>query len=244
MDENPAAEMAVSGIKMSIPESDEINSSEVPKLSIKRARYLDMSIQDWSEANSSAANSSVANSSAGGSKETGSIENSPKSEGADLPKKDLFESDPLELGSIKTKSLEIDSFKAESFEIDPIEVDSYKKEPIETNTLETNTLETDALQRTYSLFTQGLEIDQIAEIQGMSTEEIFRHFEQLILAGKVRDIEGLLPPKKQRQIRAALEVLETELDSLIRARIGGECQEEELKFVRALLLSKTYFSKS
>ena len=249
MDENPAAEMAVSGIKMSIPESDEINSSEVPKLSIKRARYLDMSIQDWSEANSSAANSSaanssVANSSAGGSKETGSIENSPKSEGADLPKKDLFESDPLELGSIKTKSLEIDSFKVESFEIDPIEVDSYKKEPIETNTLETNTLETDALQRTYSLFTQGLEIDQIAEIQGMSTEKIFRHFEQLILAGKVRDIEGLLPPKKQRQIRAALEVLETELDSLIRARIGGECQEEELKFVRALLLSKTRFSKS
>ena len=128
--------------------------------------------------------------------------------------------------------------KAKYLDMSFIGEKSYKTEHFETNTLETY-----SLQRTYSLFTHGLDIDRIAEVQGMSIEAIFRQFEQLILTGKVRDMGGLLPPERQRQIKAVLEMLETELDSLIRARIGEKCQEENFKFVRALLLSKICFSQ-
>jgi ATP-dependent DNA helicase RecQ len=65
----------------------------------------------------------------------------------------------------------------------------------------------------------------------------------MILTGKVKDIRGLLPPDKQQQIKAALEVLEIELDALIQAKIGEGCQNEELQFIKALLLSKICFSQ-
>ena len=107
-----------------------------------------------------------------------------------------------------------------------------------------SSLEIDSLQRTYSLFTQGLEIDQIAEIQGLSMRTVFRQFEKLILTGKIKNIEGLLPPQREQQIKTALEKLENELDSMIRGKMGDGCQEEELKLVRALLLSRIGFSQS
>jgi ATP-dependent DNA helicase RecQ len=129
--------------------------------------------------------------------------------------------------------------KAKYLDMSFIGEKSYKMEHFETNTLEIS-----SLQRTYSLFTHGLEIDRIAEVQGMSIEAVFRQFEQLILTGKVRNMGGLLPPERQRQIKAVLEMLETELDSLIRTSIGEKCQEEDFKFVRALLLSKICFSQS
>ena len=93
-------------------------------------------------------------------------------------------------------------------------------------------LEVDSLQRTLSLFTQGLEIDQIAEIQGLSMGTVFRQFEKLILTGKIKDIEGLLPPQREHQIKDALEKLENELDSLIRTKMGDGCQEDELELVK------------
>jgi ATP-dependent DNA helicase RecQ len=229
----------VFGTKVPIPESDKIKNSEICRLPAKRARYLDMSIQDWSETDSSVDNS----------KQTASIASPPESEVSDLLKIYPLKADSFESNFIKANSLiadspevdfpEVDSIETESMEIDYIEAESYKKEPFEAKNLETG-----SLQMTYSLFTQGLEIDQIAEIQGLSTGAVFRQFEQLILTGKVRDIGELLPPKKQQQIKTALEVLETELDSLIRAKIGEKCKEEELKFVRALLLSKICFSHS
>ena len=214
------SEVEINNSEVEINNSEvEINNSEVCKLPAKRVRYLDMSIQDWSETDSAA----------GDSKETISIESSPESEFSNLPNNDISEADFLEKDSIKTKSVEMDSIEAESA----------KKE-----SFKANNLEAESLQRVYSLFTQGLGVDEIAEIQDLNTGTVFRQFEQLILAGKVRDIGGLLPPERQQQIKAALEKLETELDSLIRARIGKNCQEEELKFVRALLLSRICFSQS
>jgi ATP-dependent DNA helicase RecQ len=78
----------------------------------------------------------------------------------------------------------------------------------------------------------------------MSIGAVFRQFEHLILTGKVRDVGGLLPPERQRQIKAVLEMLEIELDSMIRANIGEKCQEEEFKFIRALILSKICYYQS
>ena len=187
--ENSKTEMEMFGIKMSISESDKVNSSEVCKFPPKRARYLDMSIQDWSETDSSE----------GGSKEIDSTESSTQSEIVDLLKTDFSES---------------------------------------------NSLEIESQQRTFSLFTRGLGIDEIAEIQGMSTRTIFRQLEQLAFSGKIRNIGGLLSPERQQQIKTALDTLEIELDSLLRARIGENCPEEEMKLVRALLLSRICFSQS
>ncbi len=187
--EKSETELEIFGTKKPGPESDNMNSLDIGNLPAKRARYLDTSIQDWSERNSSA----------GGRGETDSAEISPESEIVDVTK------------------------------VDPLESDSF---------------ETDSLQRTFSLFTNGLGIDEIADIQGMSTRTVFRQLEQLALSGNVRDIGGLLPPERQQQIKAALETLELELDSLLRARIGENCQEEEMKLIRALLLCRVCFSRS
>ena len=95
-----------------------------------------------------------------------------------------------------------------------------------------------SLEKTYSLYLQGLDIGEIAEIEGLSINNAYRQFERLILAGKVRKIEGLVPPERQQQIKTALEALETEIDSLLRARLGENCREEEMKLIRAFLMSK------
>ncbi|HWR24922.1 MAG TPA: HRDC domain-containing protein, partial [Methanosarcina sp.] len=131
-------------------------------------------------------------------------------------------------------------------ENDFLEVVPPEKSSISINTepFKKESFEAEALQRTYSLFTQGLGIDEIAEIQGTNTRTIFSHFEQLILTGKIRDIEGLLPPEKQDQIEKTLEKLEPELNSMLRASIGEGSKEEELSLIRALLLSRICFSRS
>lgn len=70
-------------------------------------------------------------------------------------------------------------------------------------------------------------------------KNVYRQFEELILAGKVRNIEGLVPPERQQQIKKVLEVLEVELASLLRKRMGETFfREEELNLIRAFLISK------
>ena len=238
-DENSRLEAEIEAfeIKAFIPESDKIKNSEAGKLPLKRARYLDMSIQDWSGTDSSI-DSSNQSTSIDNSQLSTSIESFPESEVSNLLKKELIEANTLEADSIETEYLGMNSIEVESYKAEPFEAELHKTEKFETNNPEI-----DSLKRTYSLFTQGLEIDQIAEIQGLSIGAVFSQFEKLILTGKVKDIGRLLPPQKQQQIKAALEVLEIELDSLIRAKIGEGCQEEELQFVRALLLSKICFSQ-
>lgn len=186
-DENPEAEIKMSGTKTPDLESDNMNSLEARNLPTKKARYLNTSIQDWSERNSSAAYRKE-----------------------------------IDLAGVSPEPGVTDLIKADSFESD--------------------SFETDLLQRTLSLFIRGLGIDEIADIQGISTRTVFRQLEKLALSGNVRSIEGLWPPERQKQIRASLEALEIELDSLLRARLG-ECQEEEMKFIRALLLSRVCFSR-
>jgi ATP-dependent DNA helicase RecQ len=204
-----ATEIEAAGIKGSVPESEKIQASMVHRLPPKRTRYLDMSIQNWSEKDSTAESSN---------------------------EKVLIGTYP-ESNVIEPEFHDLEPFEANNNQEDPnLEMESDFKID--------SSLETDSLQRTYSLFTQGLEIDQIAEIQGLSMRTVFRQFEKLILTGKIKDIEGLLPPHREQQIKTALEKLEIELDSLIRTKMGDGCQEEELKLVRALFLSRIGFSPS
>ncbi|AKB34488.1 ATP-dependent DNA helicase RecQ [Methanosarcina siciliae HI350] len=127
---------------------------------------------------------------------------------------------------------EVDSSEIDSSEIDSSEIDS----------LEIDLFEQASLEKTYSLYLQGLDIGEIAEIEGLSIKNAYRQFEKLILAGKVRKIEGLVPSERQQQIKKAVEVIEIEFESLLRARLGENCQEEEMKLIRAFLLSKMLFS--
>ncbi|WP_164888505.1 DNA helicase RecQ [Methanosarcina sp. MSH10X1] len=122
----------------------------------------------------------------------------------------------------------------ESGTVDAIKTASVESDPDEKNSLE----------RTLYLFKKGLGVDEIAEIQGMKTRAVFRQLEQLALSGNVRGIGGVLPPDRQQQVNNALKTLEIELDSLLRATLDENCQEEEIKFIRALLLSRVCFSRS
>lgn len=188
-DEDSEAKIEIFGTKMPDPEAVDMNSLELGNLTAKRIRYLDTSIQDWSERSSPA----------GGSGETDSAGVLPESGAVDL---------------IKASPVESDFFV------------------------------TDSLERTFSLFKKGFGIDEIAEIQGMNTGAVFRQLEELTLSGNIKGTGGVLPPERQQQVKAALESLELELDFLLRARIGENCQEEEMKFIRALLLSRICFSRT
>lgn len=228
---------------------------EVRRLPTKRARYLDMSIQDWPEADSSSGslNEIVPE---GNSPEV--VDDIPKTNCPD----DFFENGSLETGPAEEDPFTTDSFKpdypgADSFEMDSFEMDSFEVNSPEMGSSEMGSpeigspemgspeidlFEKASLEKTYSLYLQGLDIGEIAEIEGLSVKNVYRQFERLILVGKVRKIEGLVPPGRQQQIKTALEVLEVELVSLFRARMGDNCPEEELKLIRALLLSKMFSS--
>jgi ATP-dependent DNA helicase RecQ len=213
--------------------------SKTRSLPAKRARYLDMSLQDWSEADSP-----------DGFSKKELENNSPELAGNILDtdlSENYFENSSLEMESAG-KTLEGNlctsgSVKPDYSEADPFEMDSFETDSGETRFSEPcssdkHIFEKVSLEKTYSLYSQGLDIGEIAEIQGLSVKNVYRQFEKLVLAGKVRKIEGLVPSEKQKQIKSALEVLEIEIDSLIRAKAGEGCQEEELKLIRALLLSK------
>jgi ATP-dependent DNA helicase RecQ len=188
-EENSKTEIKPSGAKLPDPEFSNINRLEVCNLPTKTARYLDTSIQDWSEENPLTSFSSEI---------------------------DLKES------SSESRAVGITK-------IDPFESSFYEK---------------DSLQKTYSLFNKGLGIDEIADIQDISIKTVFKQLEQYSLSGKIKNIVGLFPPKKQQTVKTSLETLEIELDSLLRARLGENCQKEEIKYVKALLLSRVCFSQS
>ncbi|MPN22450.1 hypothetical protein SDC9_169833 [bioreactor metagenome] len=129
--------------------------------------------------------------------------------------------------SLSENYLQNSSFEMEPENIESLEIDSHK----------TDIFEEAFLEKTYSLYAQGLNIGEIAEIEGLSVKNVYRQFEKLILIGKVKKIEGLVPSERQEQIKSALKVLETEIDSMIRAKVGKGCREEELKLIRSLLLA-------
>ena len=164
-------------------------SSETRRSPVKRVKYLDMSIQDWSETDSS--------------------------------KPDSLDSSFLEIGSF-----EKDTFEIENSEINSTDMDIF---------------ENSSLEKTYALYEKGLDIGEIAEIEGLSIKNVYRQFEKLVLSGKVRKIERLVPSERQEQVKSLMEELEIEIDALIRAKMGEGCQEEELNLIRALLMSKILY---
>jgi ATP-dependent DNA helicase RecQ len=214
--------------------------SETRRLPVKRARYLDMSIQDWSEADSSS--DSLNDIDFEGSSPE-SVDDMPEADSPENHSENGYlEMEPVEepftAGSFKPDHLEASSLEMDSPEMDSPEIGSEEICFSEIDSSDTDLFEKASLEKTYSLYVQGLNIGEIAEIEGLSVKSVYRQFEKLILAGNVRKIEGLVPPEKQKQITETLKVLEIELDSLIRARFGEGRQEEELKLIRALLLSK------
>lgn len=247
-EENSEIEIETNGIKR--------DNTQIEKPPAKSGRYLDMSIQNWSETDSSVYNSNKEHSfkadSTRISDESGLsgllrksvIEAAPQEDDAlkiNSVKSDHLQNEYCETNSIEGKSFKITSIGEKPFEIssiDSIDIGSFEMESSEIDALEKT-----SLQKTYSLFTQGLEVDEIAEIQSLSTGTVFRQLEHLILDGKIQNIGGFLPSERQQQIRAALETLETELEILIKTKIAGNCKEEELRFIKALLLARVCFSK-
>ncbi|WP_410508161.1 DNA helicase RecQ [Methanosarcina hadiensis] len=194
-------------------------SSKTCDLPAKKVRYLDMSIQDWSE---SASSDSFCKKSP---EEKDPEGNSPESTGNTLNmslsknhSENHSENSSFEIGIEENEFSEVDSHNTGLFE-DP------------------GLFEEASLEKTYLLHTQGLDIGEIAEIEGLSVKNVYRQFEKLILTGRIKKIEGLVPPERQEKVKSVLKVLEAEIDSLIRLKAGEGCHEEELKLIRSLLLS-------
>ena len=95
-----------------------------------------------------------------------------------------------------------------------------------------------SLEDTFALYSQGLGICEIAEIRGLETGAVCKQLEQLILAGKIRDIEALLPPERQKDVIKVVEELEAEFSSLLKTRFRENLSEGELKLVKAFLFSR------
>lgn len=91
-------------------------------------------------------------------------------------------------------------------------------------------------------YNEGLESNKIPIGQDFSANQVSRQLEQLVFAGKVREIERIIeenfPPEKQQLIKKTALRLEKEIDFIIRTRLGDNSTEEEVKFARALLTSK------
>jgi ATP-dependent DNA helicase RecQ len=243
------------GIEMLSLEVGKKNGSEIPpsensfekplqtsRLPAKRVKYLDMSLQDWSEIDSSGSfgKKNIERNS------PGSIDNTPDT---DLSEND-FENSPLEMESperlLKANFFTAGSFKPDSSDTGFLEKDSFETNPCEIESSEIGSSDMDifekaSLEKTYALYEQGLDIGIIAEIEGLSVKNVYRQFEKLVLAGKVRKIERLVPSERQEQIKSVMKELEIEIESLITAKMGEGCQEEELKLIKALLMSKILY---
>jgi len=219
-------------------------SQDVRSLTAKKIKYLDMSIQDWSEADLS------------DSPDNTGIESDFSKPDNDILKAEISQNGPQSC-SFKANCSDIDFFEASSFDegsvgTDLVEMNSFNIESVETDSenagfsrvspLNSDIFDEASLKNTYSLHVQGLDIGEIAEIEGIPVKDVYRQFEKLILAGRINKIEGLIPPERQKQITEAVEELEAEIDSLIRLKAGKNCQEEELKLLRALLLSRSFRS--
>ncbi len=144
---------------------------------------------------------------------------------------DWSETDSSKPDSPDSSFLEIDSFEKDTFEIENSEI----------NSTDMDIFENSSLEKTYALYEKGLDIGEIAEIEGLSIKNVYRQFEKLVLSGKVRKIERLVPSERQEQVKSLMEELEIEIDALIRAKTGEGCQEEELNLIRALLMSKILY---
>ncbi|MCK4803556.1 MAG: helix-turn-helix domain-containing protein, partial [Spirochaetes bacterium] len=93
----------------------------------------------------------------------------------------------------------------------------------------------ETIQKTQELFEKGLSMGQIAKVRNLAKSTIAGHLEQLIRDGKDIDINRLVDPAKQDEIKKSFLTLNTWKLNPVIEYCNGKISYEEAKFVRALL---------
>ncbi|MBA7609350.1 hypothetical protein ES703_16541 [subsurface metagenome] len=93
----------------------------------------------------------------------------------------------------------------------------------------------ETIQKTQELFEKGLSMVQIAKVRNLAKSTIAGHLEQLIRDGKDIDINRLVDPAKQDEIKESFLTLNTWKLNPVVEYFNGKISYEEAKFVRALL---------
>jgi ATP-dependent DNA helicase RecQ len=96
---------------------------------------------------------------------------------------------------------------------------------------------TSTVQKTLELHNQNLTIGEIAEKRNLATSTIASHFEKLILSGEEIDIDKFIDKNKQDIIVNTLAILGDEELSPVKKQLGDEFSYNEIRLVRAYLMS-------
>lgn len=98
-----------------------------------------------------------------------------------------------------------------------------------------NKIKGDTLDKTFELFTQGLSIEGIAKARNLSASTITGHIEQMLMDGRVMDIDRLVDPSKRDEIgKLFLNFRSWRLGPVIE-HFNGTVSYDEAKIVRAFM---------
>lgn len=92
-------------------------------------------------------------------------------------------------------------------------------------------------QTTLELYKQCLTIQEIAQRRGLAVSTIASHLEKLILDGEEISIDHFVNAEKQQRIRQALEELGMKFLIPVKEKLGEDYSYEEIRLVRAKMLS-------
>lgn len=93
------------------------------------------------------------------------------------------------------------------------------------------------LEETLGLYRQGMTIQQIASTRNFAPGTIVSHMEKLIMAGKIDSIDDWVDAQKQNAIQKAISDVGSEYLSPIKEKLGDDCQYDEIKLVRAVVMA-------
>ena len=93
----------------------------------------------------------------------------------------------------------------------------------------------DTARETLRLFRAGAAVEQIAAQRNLTTNTIYGHLADIMMAGESIELERFLTPDQQREIAAAFEKLGTAALSPVFEALGGRYDYGRLRLARAAL---------
>lgn len=96
------------------------------------------------------------------------------------------------------------------------------------------------IQETLELYKQGLTLEEIAEKRSLSINTIASHLEKLIFAGENIDISSFVPEEQQALVTEVMRDVGPEFLRPIKEQLGDAFSYEQIRLVRAKVLSREH----
>lgn len=94
------------------------------------------------------------------------------------------------------------------------------------------------VQMTLELYKQHLTIQEIAQKRNLALSTVISHLEKLILDGEDISVDSMVATEKQQHIQQAFKELGMEVLSPVKEKLGNDYTYEEIRMVRAKIMSK------